>query len=103
MGANDAGDVIQENAGPEHCSQEDMCFLGFEGKPYVRDPNRELSVGEGQIAVPFQEDAELPDGATFSGYRKESEELWHSPTVRAIFVGHVGQWERWPESFTGCV
>lgn len=77
--------------------------LGAEGRNYVGSADPEWwheSIQDG-----FSADAELPDGAVDSGFRRERTELWITPDddSAVYLVGPEGNVERWPRmAGVGC-
>lgn len=100
--------IIKSIMGPEHCSWDTVTFL-YTGDPigenmvkgssqtFTRDPYGDLNRGGRQL-VQFDDDAELPSDAEFSGYSNDGAELWISPTRIEFEVFMVGNEsvEKWP-------
>ena len=107
-------DVLAERPGPEHCDWQSASVL-ITGRPvgaryssvednveYVRDP--EGTFGRPELTNGLDLDADLPDNATDTGFRRGAAELW---TVNgddsAVWIVERGRAERWPAGTTpGC-
>lgn len=95
------GEILTDIAGPGHCDWQSARMLhisdaeGFLARQYVRDPEG-LFRGRGN-RVEYAEGVELPDDATFSGYRTaDGLELWFTPGDEAAYVVTPDGVERWP-------
>lgn len=80
--------------GPEHCDWESVTFLNVEGASFVADSRGVL--GEGHVAAPFDDDAELPADAVETGYHRESRRLWLASDGRFAFVVDGDDVQAWP-------
>lgn len=94
--------VVSSLNGPEHCGWERAVLLHVQWPPgaderrqYARDPVGVL--GRSGLTKRFDPDAELPNGATATGYHTQDVELWladgHGDYAYLVFEEHV---ERWP-------
>jgi hypothetical protein len=104
------GEILTDLAGPGHCGWQSARMLhistpdGLSAKQYVRDPDNVFE-GRGFLAG-YAEDVDLPDDATFSGYRTDDGlELWFTPDDVAAYVVTADGVERWPrvDPPAGCV
>lgn len=106
-----AGWILLDRPGPEHCGwqsarslnvPETLPFWGstHSGSDYWADPDGVLLPDESLPA--YDEDAEVPDVATDSGYRHEDLELWFVPDGRAIYVVSPDHVELWPARDLAC-
>jgi hypothetical protein len=100
----ETGKILEDIAGPGHCGWESARMLhisdeqGILAKQYLRDP---LGVFTDIPALldTYAEGVELPDGATFSGYRTaDGLELWFTADDRAAYVVTPDGVERWPRA-----
>jgi hypothetical protein len=106
-------DVIADSPGPEHCDNQAARRL-MVGQPlgerftdlpdsttYLRDPTETYGAG---AAEGLDLDADLPQGATDTGYRLGNVELWHLPgRPGAIWLKGPERTERWPAfELPGC-
>ncbi|HEV3407691.1 MAG TPA: hypothetical protein VG079_03290 [Gaiellaceae bacterium] len=96
--------VLSTSLGPEHCGWQSAVFLFLRrGAPrtYVRDPE---GLFEGQTPVPFDDDAELPADASYSGFHLGRTQLWISrkQAPRAVYVVRSRRVERWPRYEGAC-
>lgn len=83
--------TIQAYTGAEHCDWQDLTFLEAEGVTYVDGDGH----GFGRmLRATYDADAELPDDATDTGYRRDGRELW--VTREAAYLVSSGGTERWP-------
>lgn len=105
-----SGLTLADIAGLEHCGWQSARMLhvpaadGSLWKQYLRDPEG-VFVGS-RVLDTYAEDVDLPDGATFSGYRNlEGHELWFTDEDRAAYVLTADGVERWPraEEPIGCM
>jgi hypothetical protein len=99
---------IQSYQGPEHCDWQDITFLVLgpqsHQRMYLRDTTGELN---DYLRTTYDSDADLPHGATDTGYHRSGRELWFGPRNEAAYLvslrdrRHV---ERWPaeKKFIGC-
>lgn len=104
------GLTLADIAGSAHCGWQTARMLhvpeadGSLGKQYIRDP---FGVFAGiPLLDTYAEDVELPDDATFSGYRsRDDQELWFTDADRAAYVVTPDGIERWPraEEPIGCM
>jgi hypothetical protein len=99
-------DVIGDSQGPQHCNREAARTLTV-GRPlgdrftnasnstaYLRDPAEAYG---SEAAEGLDLDADLPQGATDTGYRLGNVELWHLPgQPDAIWLKGPDRTERWP-------
>lgn len=104
---DETGRILTDIVGPGHCDWQSTRILHLEhedgtlDRQYVRDP---LGVFNG---VPgfldsYAEGVELPDEATFSGFRTaKGDELWFTPDDRAAYVVTTEGVERWPRHAEG--
>lgn len=108
-------DILAERTGPEHCGYEDARVI-IAGRPlgnryttsadaveFARDPDGVF--GRPELTAGFDPDAELPDDAVDSGYRRHQLQLWHIPGDQsAIWIVSPDGVERWPAGTTpGCL
>lgn len=93
-------ELLSEAPGPRHCGWEDMLFLTWQGRSFVRDYAGELaSTTAGRFAAAVA----LPADAAFTGYRSGNRELWVQPgTPDAVYIKDGGIVERWPALLGGC-
>lgn len=102
------GEIISDIAGPDHCGWESARMLHVEiaGAPvrqYLRDPHGVFAGVD--LLDTYTEGVELPDGASFSGYRTDDGlELWFTAQDRAAYVVTPEGVERWPRAreLIGC-
>src|SRR3954454_17113681 len=92
--------TISSRQGPAHCGWEDITFLsvgsGRTADLYLRDTSGEL---QAYLATTFAADAQLPEDAADTGYRRNGRVLWLAADGRAAYL--VGETdpqdvERWP-------
>lgn len=92
----------------DHCGWQSARIMhrevdGVLASQYLRDP---LGVFGGiDLLDTYDEDVEMPDDATFSGYRTDDgRELWFTETDRAAYVVTPDGIERWPRprDIIGC-
>jgi hypothetical protein len=91
-------ETVFEGKGSEHCGWEDLTFLSWNSRSFVRsfvrDVNGELAA---YTVVPFEAHATPPAGATFTGWYDGQRQLWNDPDVLAsIYVVSPDGVERWP-------
>jgi hypothetical protein len=111
------GDPVPEKSekinaitGPEHCAWESGVILHLrwplgsdsgELRQYFRDP--EGVFPQTELEATFDQDAQLPQSATNSGYRTDFMKLWFDPKDDAaaylVFADHT---ERWPRGELAC-
>lgn len=103
-------DIVAERTGPEHCGWEDadVLIVGDPlGEPYspsdslhfVRDPQGVY--GLPQLADGFVANADLPDDAVDTGFRREGVSLWHVPGDQSqVWLKSETSVEKWPEGDT---
>lgn len=92
--------VLSESPGPRHCGWEDMLFLTWQDRSFVRDTGGELAE---VTAGRFEAAASLPPGAMDTGYRSGGRELWTAASdPDAVYVRSMGTAERWPLLEAGC-
>jgi hypothetical protein len=104
--------LIQVELGPKrHCGLQSVAFmtLGWplgsriEGdfRSFLRDPKGLLlEFAKGKLET----DAELPTGATSTGYHHGEWELWIIPSDdRSVYLVSSDRVERWPSGGAGCV
>lgn len=101
----ETGGIITDVVGWDHCDLETTRLLHIErpdgtlGAQYVRDP---LGVVRGALLDTYAEGVDLPEDATFSGYRSSrGEDLWFTPDGRAAYVETADGIERWPRARDG--
>lgn len=100
-------DIVAERPGPDHCGWEDadVLIVGDPlGEPYtspsdtlhfVRDPNGVFGVP--QLSEGFEPDADLPDNAVDSGFRRDGVSLWHVPGDQSqVWLVSDTSIEKWP-------
>jgi hypothetical protein len=86
--------------GPEHCDWQSMTFLSLDNKrTYVRHPLAEL---RHSVDGTFVASMELPADAVDTGYRRDGNRLWLSPSGDRAYVGRPGDVEAWPSAELGC-
>jgi hypothetical protein len=97
---NNAGLILRDMPGAEHCGWRQARLLhigeGSEMRQYIGDPLGIMPAGS--LLEPYDGDAQLPAGATGSGYRSDDLELWFVPDGRAVFVVGPDRVELWPRS-----
>lgn len=107
-------DAVTSFTGAAFCGRESIRFL-HAGKPvgslirdieggamYVRDPERTY---ERALTPALDLDAELPAGATDTGFRQGDAELWIVPgDASAVYLRSGAAIERWPRdpAFSAC-
>ncbi len=113
-GANDWDDAWETADGEEvderiistgpGCASDDVVLLhlgwplgtpqpGGPARQYIRDPSGKIVTGSG----PFTANAEPPDSARSSGYRRGEAELWVGPDAEEfVYVVFDDRAERWP-------
>ncbi len=86
--------------GPEHCDWQSMTFLTLDDRrTYVRHPLAEVRrFVDGEFVASMK----LPAEAVDTGYRRDDNRLWLSPSGDRAYVGQPGDVEAWPRSHTGC-
>jgi hypothetical protein len=99
-----SGEIVSDIAGSGHCGWESARLLhlndddGTLARQYVRDPLGVLMEIPSLLET-YAEGVELPDDATFSGYRSADEsELWFTVDDRAAYVVTPDGVERWPRA-----
>ena len=97
-----SGLILTDIPGPGHCGWESARMLHLEidgvlASQYLRDP---AGVFAGlELLETYDEGVDLPDDATFSGYRTdEGLELWFTESDRAAYVVTPDGVERWPRA-----
>jgi hypothetical protein len=107
-GLTKAAFIVESFRGAEHCDWQDITFLRLGEDPrgvardrveeYVRDTTAEL----GRVLNgAFSDHAQLPDGASNTGWRHDGRELWLVPDKSAAFLVSLDDKtdvERWPAS-----
>ncbi|MGA7272326.1 MAG: hypothetical protein WB239_14740 [Acidimicrobiia bacterium] len=84
--------IITSRQGPEHCNWESVTFLTFDDRQYIRDPRGVLArVG----FTAYDENAELPETATNTGYHREGRQLWMSADRTTAYVVDNDRVEAW--------
>ena len=100
MWANDAGLILRDMPGAEHCGWQQARLLHIDEeadlRQYVGDPLGILP--RDSLLAPYDGDATLPGTATASGYRNGDLELWFVPDGAAVFVVGPDRVELWPRS-----
>ncbi len=103
----ETGRILIDIVGPEHCEWQSARILHLEhpdgtlDRQYVRDPFGVFDGVPGFLDT-YAEGVELPDDATFSGYRAAGGvELWFTPDDRAAYVVTPDGIERWPRHAEG--
>jgi hypothetical protein len=97
------GALLTDIAGPGHCGWESarMLHVGEEGvlvRQYLRDPLG-VFADSPSLLDSYAEGVELPDDATFSGYRTDDgQELWFTSSDTAAYVVTPDGVERWPRA-----
>lgn len=96
------GLIVTDIPGPGHCGWESARMLhlemdGVAASQYLRDPGGVFAGLD--LLETYDENVELPDDATFSGYRTdEGLELWFTEDDRATYVVTPDGVERWPRA-----
>jgi hypothetical protein len=100
----ETGEIISDIAGPGHCGWESARMLhinnddGTLATQYLRDPLGVL-MDIPSLMDTYAEGAELPEDATFSGFRSaDMMELWFTPEDRSAYVVTPDGVERWPRA-----
>ncbi|MEX0709641.1 MAG: hypothetical protein WD116_00375 [Chloroflexota bacterium] len=97
---DDAGLILRDFPGAEHCGWQQARLLHIADRPevrqYIGDPLGIMP--RGTLHEPYNGDAALPDDATASGYRSGDLELWFVPDGRAVYVVGPDRVELWPRS-----
>jgi hypothetical protein len=101
-------DVVRLIAGPAHCGYEStlMLTLGWPAgeiitddntRQYVRDP---LHVLQKETLANYIPAMALPDGAYFSGFAYQGDELWvaNETVGTQIYMVRDGTVEQWPRA-----
>lgn len=103
----ETGRILVDIVGPGHCDWESARILHLEhedgtvDRQYVRDPIGVFDEIPGFLDT-YAEGVDLPDDATFSGYRNlDGDELWFTPEDRAVYVVTADGIERWPRHAEG--
>ena len=95
-------EAVFEGRGSEHCDWQDLTFLSWNSRSFVRsfvrDVNGKLSK---YTPVPFEADATTPPGSTFTGWHDGQRELWTDPRSDkngplSIYIVSPDGVERWP-------
>lgn len=91
---------INAITGPEHCDWQSGVILHLrpeaddELKQYFRDPQRVFP--QNNLMASFDDDVELPESASYTGYRTHFMELWldenDDSLAYLVFADHVEQW-----------
>ena len=94
--------IVTSFLGPEHCDWESVTFLTFKDHRYIRDPKGALR--DAGPVVPFDDDADLPDDATNTGYHRDGRQLWVSADASIAYLVADDLVEAWPTTTTpfGC-
>ena len=94
--------TVNSFQGPQHCDWQDITFLhvgaGADGQQFLRDTTGEF--GE-SLRTTFDATAQLPPGATDTGFRKDGRALWIGPQQEAAYLvstADPADVERWPAS-----
>lgn len=101
--------VIVSYRGPEHCDWQSAVFLSVGwplGTARPTSTGTRLYVRDAEGLFPelllssFEDDAELPRAARFTGYRRHGAELWISSTDvdRRVYVVRGDDVESWPRA-----
>lgn len=103
----ETGRILVDIVGPEHCGWQSARILHLEhddgtiDRQYARDPLGVFNGVPGFLDT-YAEGVDLPDDATFSGYRAANgDELWFTPDDRAAYVVTSDGVERWPRPADG--
>lgn len=102
-------DVVAERSGPDHCGWEDADVLivgdplgeryGAESVQFVRDPDGVFD--RPALTEGFAADAEVPDSAVDSGFRRGGVQLWHAPDDQSqVWLVDGDSAESWPQGET---
>lgn len=105
-------EIIISHTGLEHCGWESATLLhigsplgsvmesGRDVNQYIRDPEGVFSQITGRFRTTYDPNANLSGDAEFSGYVKNSVELWISQTQldEAIYMVDGSRIERWPKA-----
>jgi hypothetical protein len=91
-------ETVFEGKGSEHCGWQDLTFLSWNSRSFVRDVNGKLSK---YTPVPVEADATTAPGSTFTGWHDGQRELWTDPRSDkngplSIYIVSPDGVERWP-------
>jgi hypothetical protein len=94
---------VQSFQGAEHCSwtESTLLLVGPEETAdwYVRSTGANAGDFSDYLRTTFADDAELPQGATDTGWRRDGRQLWLGPEKEAAYLVSVDDAEdveRWP-------
>jgi hypothetical protein len=93
---------IHSFQGADHCDWQDITFLLFDSDgdttEYIRDPSGELA---DYLLTTYDASADLPDGATDTGLRRDGRQLWlvtNRDAAYLVSIDDSDDVERWPAS-----
>lgn len=91
---------VVSRPGPEHCDWQSMTFLSVgRDRTYVRDPLPDL---RGWLDAEYVASMPLPEDAVDTGFSREGDRLWLSPTGDRAYVGRPAEVEAWPRADLAC-